>query len=172
MKRYPPLYADQLTLQKFSNKMTNGLDLDSILGSTAFAGSVDAAILMGQNGKRRVIRSHPRYLRDAEIPRSTVHMDFSTGVVELGSPAPSEDDEGEGDTSPSLSVSEQLAKNLLNWYEVNNLQCSRTALVEHYGGNKQAGLRALKDAYEKEWFTEVLKDGKPIIVTQEFSPTT
>ena len=128
------------------NKMTNTLDLDSILGSTAFAGSVDAAILMGKSGDTRYIRTHPRYLRDKAIKRTPIYMDESTGGVDLGEPTT---------TEKSTDTLGTLAVRMLNWYTAQNEKLNTTRVCKGSDIPKEEGLKALKWAEEKGWIVDV-----------------
>jgi hypothetical protein len=127
------------------NKMMNDLSLDSVLGSTAFAGAVDAAILMGRQGDKRYVRTHPRYLRDKALKKTEVIMVESTGEVRIGAEVKSGE---KADTPVSLAV------RMLNWYVGQDEKLSRSALCATVGVSKEDGLEALNLAEEKGWIVD------------------
>ena len=127
------------------NKMSANLDLESVLGSTAFAGAVDAAIIMGRDAdtEARYVRTFTRYLEDEPIARSEVILDKDTGTTMLGQTA-----------KPILNKRETVVREKVKQgfllYASTGTWLPRKELYEVLGLKKDAGKSLVDKAIELE----------------------
>jgi hypothetical protein len=124
------------------NKMAQNLDLESVLGSTAFAGAVDAAIIMGREAEteKRFVRTFTRYLQDEPIERSEVILDKENGTTVLGAAV-------KATVGKKKQADLTKLKKNLEDYLYSGLRLTRTELYEFWTTTKPTG---------KKWVDEVI----------------
>jgi RecA-family ATPase len=145
-----------------SNKSSPSLDMDSMLGSTAFVGAVDAALLMhrDQNNNARYIRTYRRYRVDREIPKTQILMDEDTAQVSLKS--------ADSHTSTQDKLEDQAWK-ITEFAVISGGAKSSNALSGDYKGDRNANLAAIKFAIQKGWL--IRTDDKAIRIGPNWSTT-